>query len=509
MVTQTEHRRANTASTAILALALLCLLIGLTAFCGWVFLQRMAHLYRDSIYPNVYALGVDLGGMHADDAATALEAVSAYVDTGRLVLTDGERRWSYPWSIAGLNVDAWGTAQAAFAVGRVRGGAWQDTAGVWLNYHDVPPRFVFDITQARALLAELDLEVSRPPVDPAIRLEQGEIVIVPGEAGRVLDIANTLARLNEVGNSPYQLEVPLAFEIIEPAELETAALSADAEVVLARRITLLAYDPLTEERLFWAMAREQIAGWIHLVPGEGGDPTIDINQYAIRDTLIQLAEAMGDGRGFRYDEAAARVFKAFDAGEEELRLYVTHPERTYIVQAGDTLTSLSDKYGMPPGAVAEANQDIDIDKLYVGQPVRIPSQDILMPHMPVQGKKIVVNLAEQRASIFESGQLIHEWVVSTGIQDSPTHRGTFQVLDKHEEAYASQWDLWMPYFISVYTAGGGVENGFHELPILSNGQRLWAGALGHPVSYGCIILGIPDAQILYDWAEVGVTVVIE
>ena len=507
MVAQTAHRRANTAGTAILALALLSLLIGLTAFCGWVFLQRMTHLYRDTIYPNVYALGVDLGGMRPDEAATALEAVSAYVDTGQLVLTDGEQRWSYPWSIAGLHVDSWGTAQAAFAVGRE--GTWQDAAGVWLNYHDVPPRFVFDITQARAVLAELDVEVSHPPVDPAIRLEQGEIVIVPGEAGRMLDIANTLARLNEVGSSPHRVEVPLVFEIIEPVELETTEITEDAEALLARRITLLTYDPLTEETLSWVMAREQIAGWIHLVPGERGDPTVDINQYAIRDTLVQLAEALGDGRGFRYDEVAAQVFKAFDAGEEELWLYLTHPERTYSVQAGDTLTSLSAKFGMPPGIVAEANQDIDIDKLYVGQPVHIPSQDVLMPHMPVRGKKIVVNLAEQRTRIFENGQPIYEWVVSTGMEDSPTLRGTFQVLDKHEKAYASQWDLWMPYFIAIYTAGGGVENGFHELPILSSGQRLWAGALGHPASYGCIILGIPDAQILYDWAEVGVTVVIE
>ena len=507
MVAQTANRRANTAGAAILALALLCLLIGLTAFCGWVFLQRMAHLYRDSIYPNVYALGADLGGMRPDKAATALEAVGAHVDTGLLTFTDGEQRWSYPWSIAGLHVDAWGTAQAAFAVGRE--GTWQDTASVWLNYHDVPPRFVLDIAEARAVLAELDVEVSRPPVDPAIRLEHGEIVIVPGEAGRVLDTANTLARLNEVGSSPDQLEVPLAFEIIEPAELETADLTADAEALLARQITLLAYDPLTEETHSWAMAREQIVDWIHLVPGEDGDPTVDINQYAIRDTLVQVAEALGDGRGFRYDEAAARIFKAFDAGEEQLWLYLTHPERTYIVQAGDTLTSLSAKLGMPSGIVAEANQDIDIDKLHVGQPVRIPSQDVLMPHMPVRGKKIVVNLAEQRVRVFENGQPIYEWVTSTGLEDSPTHRGTFQVLNKHEEAYASQWDLWMPYFISVYVAGGGVENGFHELPILSNGQRLWAGALGHPASYGCIILGIPDAQILYDWAEVGVTVVIE
>ena len=218
---------------------------------------------------------------------------------------------------------------------------------------------------------------------------------------------------------------------------------------------------------------------------------------------------MGNGRGFHFDEAAAQILTAFEAGQQDLWLYLTHPERTYIVQAGDTLTSLSAKHGMPGGLVAEANPNIDINRLFVGQEIRIPSQDVLTPHMPLPGKKIVVSVAEQRTRIYEGGQLVHEWIVSTGLKDSPTHQGTFQVLGKEENAYASQWDLWMPYFISVYPAGGGVMNGFHELPFLANGQRLWAGSLGRPASYGCIILGIPDAEFLYNWVEVGVPVIIE
>ncbi|MDY0019686.1 MAG: L,D-transpeptidase [Anaerolineae bacterium] len=67
----------------------------------------------------------------------------------------------------------------------------------------------------------------------------------------------------------------------------------------------------------------------------------------------------------------------------------------------------------------------------------------------------------------------------------------------------------MPYFMGIYPAGGTVYNGIHELPILSSGQRLWEGTLGSPASFGCIILGIPQAETLYAWAEIGVVVVIE
>jgi lipoprotein-anchoring transpeptidase ErfK/SrfK len=500
----------SSASAAALAFVLLVGLVGITAFCGWVFIQRMNRLYRGHIYPNVYALGVNLGGMSPQAAAAALDAVADQLDVGQLVLTDGERQWAYPWSMGGLKVDTQGTARAAYEVGR--DGSWRSQAEIWLAYHDVAPRFLFDTTAARALLEEVDQEVSQPPKDPTLKLEGGEIVIVPGQIGRVLDIPTTLARLREVGGSPYRVQVPLTFEVITPPELDATDVIADAEALISRQFTLVAYDVLTEETLRWTLGRPEIATWLYLVPGEGGKPAVDVNQYAIRDTLVELAEGMGDGRGFRYDEVAGQIFATFESGRADqgpMWVYLTHPERVYTVVSGDTLTSLSAKFGMPAGLVAEVNRDIDIDRLFVGQQIRIPSQDVLTPNMPVPSKKIVVDLAAQRTRVYENGQLLWDFVVSTGMKDSPTHAGTFQVLGKYEEAYASQWDLWMPYFIAVYPAGGGVLNGFHELPILASGNRLWAGSLGRPASFGCIILGIPEAETLYNWAEVGVTVVIE
>jgi lipoprotein-anchoring transpeptidase ErfK/SrfK len=484
---------------------LILTLVAAILFSGWVFLQRTGRLYRGHIYPHVYALGIDLGGKTPAEAADALKTIAPQLDTGLLILTDGEARWSYPWSEAGLTLNAETTAQAAYAIGR--GGTWQDQAEVWLNYYDVPPRFEFDSAAARDLLESLSEEVSVPAVDPEIRIEGDEVVLVPGEPGRVLDVATSLNRLQSVGGTPYRVQVELAFRTVEPVPLKDAdAVIAEADALLARSLTVHAYDILTEEAFAWTLDRDEIGDWLYLKPGEGGRPTVDLNLYAIQETLKQLAESMGGGRGFRYEEAARQVLTAFDNGTPDLALYLTHPERTYAVQPGDTLTSLSAKFGMPPGLVAEANREIDIDKLSVGQEIRIPSQDILTPYLPVRDKKVVVSLDEQRVRVYENGALLYDWPVSTGIKESPTHRGTFQVLDKVDEAYASQWDLWMPYFISVYVAGGGVENGFHELPILAGGNRLWEGSLGSPASYGCIILGIPEAQTLYEWAEVGVVV---
>ena len=509
---QNDVRRNGDAFASGLILVLLLCLVAASFFCVWVFLQRMERLYAHHIYPNVYALGAPIGGMTTTEAARALEGVAAQLDTGILILTDGDQRWSFAWSQAGLRVDAKAMAGEAYRFGR--DGGIEGLLGVWLRRADVPLRFAYDAVAGRAVLEKVAAEASTPPKDPAIRLENGEVAIVPGESGRVVNVSQTLLALTTAKAGLHRVEVPLTFEIVHPVEPNTADITAQAEALLARTITLTAYDILTDQTLTWALNREMLATWLHMIPGPDGKPVVDVNLYAIRDSLVVLAEALGesspgDRRGFRYEEAAQQVLQAFDAGGGTVTLYLTHPQRTYTVESGDTLTSLSAKFGMPSGLVAEANPGIDYDRLSVGQQIIIPSQDVLTPHLPVPGKKVVVSLAEQRVRVYERGALLYDWPTSTGIATSPTHRGVFQVLSKHEKAFASQWDLWMPYFVSVYPAGGGVENGFHELPILANGQRLWAGSLGRPASFGCIILGIPEAETLYNWAEVGVVVVVE
>jgi len=131
---------------------------------------------------------------------------------------------------------------------------------------------------------------------------------------------------------------------------------------------------------------------------------------------------------------------------------------------------------------------------------------LLTPPTPTpMPKRIEVSISQQRMYVYEGDRLIWNWVVSTGEPGRDTRTGHFSVLDKIPNAYASRWDLQMPYWLGIYYAGAS-ENGIHALPILSSGQRLWEGYLGHRVSYGCVILGTEEARLLYDWASVGTPV---
>jgi len=119
-------------------------------------------------------------------------------------------------------------------------------------------------------------------------------------------------------------------------------------------------------------------------------------------------------------------------------------------------------------------------------------------------KYILVDISEQHMYVYESDTLVYSFVASTGIHNG-TRAGIFAVQSKIPSAYGATWNIWMPSWLGIYWAGG-LENGIHALPILPNGATLWAGYLGRPVSYGCVVLGSYEAQLLYDWAEIGTPV---
>jgi lipoprotein-anchoring transpeptidase ErfK/SrfK len=119
-------------------------------------------------------------------------------------------------------------------------------------------------------------------------------------------------------------------------------------------------------------------------------------------------------------------------------------------------------------------------------------------------KYILVDISEQHMYVYENDQLLYSFVASTGINNA-TSTGLFQVQSKIPNAYGSTWDIWMPNWLGIYYSGG-LENGIHALPILPNGAELWSGYLGHPVSFGCVVLGSYEADLLYSWAEIGTPV---
>ena len=186
----------------------------------------------------------------------------------------------------------------------------------------------------------------------------------------------------------------------------------------------------------------------------------------------------------------------------------------YTVQRGDNVSSIAVRHGVTAWAIVQANHLANPNFIYVGQRLVIPGGTTPTPaSAPVPqpsggNKRILIDLSEQRMYVYQAGQLLYNWVVSTGMPGADTITGHFKVLNKIPNAYAYTWGLQMPYWLGIYWAGS-LQNGIHALPILPNGNVLWEGYLGQRVSYGCIILSTENARTLYNWAELGTPVDIQ
>jgi hypothetical protein len=125
-------------------------------------------------------------------------------------------------------------------------------------------------------------------------------------------------------------------------------------------------------------------------------------------------------------------------------------------------------------------------------------------------KYIKIKLSEQKLYVYENGLAKYEFQTSTGMSGMDTPTGEFAIQNKFPVQYSPEYQLYMDNWMAI-TPGGAI--GIHSLPYwpLRNGGRLYEGEghLGTKVSHGCIRVSLENSKILYDWAEVGMPVIVE
>lgn len=122
-----------------------------------------------------------------------------------------------------------------------------------------------------------------------------------------------------------------------------------------------------------------------------------------------------------------------------------------------------------------------------------------------EGKYIDINVASQVMVIFENGQAIDSFLVSSGKRGMDTPQGEFAIRNKTTRAWSKAYGLYMPYWMALVPDG---KFGIHELPEWPGGYKEGAAHLGTPVSHGCVRLGVGSAKRVYEWADIGTSVVV-
>lgn len=135
------------------------------------------------------------------------------------------------------------------------------------------------------------------------------------------------------------------------------------------------------------------------------------------------------------------------------------------------------------------------------------SVSLVQPHPPggLGGTVIAVDTYEQSLGVYTDGRLIFATLVSSGSRYFPTRTGTFQVwarLDSGKMSGAYFRDRSDYYFLEdvpwiLYYDGDRALHGAY-----------WHDKFGNRSSHGCVNLSPRDARWLFEFAQVGSTVVV-
>jgi lipoprotein-anchoring transpeptidase ErfK/SrfK len=492
-----KPRKQSQGCSAWLVIApLLVAAIMVLGVCG-ALTAGVALIYSGGVLPKVSVAGVNVGGLSQEAAAEHLRTT-----WNKLTLRDGERAWTINPALLGITLDADATAKLAYEQGRGEGSPFRAIFGEV----DVPPVIGIDIVTAAVALDDLSSRFEIPAVNAGVRLVNGQVVAAPAQEGRVLDVVAQIKRLElDVAGEVADGEIDLSMRRVIPTVTDATPMLTLASQLLTNPLQITAYDPITDERVNWSVSPEQWSQWI--TTSNTNQLSLALDDPALRNYLTSQQSTLRTPQYLKMDEAAASVQHALAQGSTFSTVRIYHEDTTHSVQAGETLISLAWDYGLPYPWIQQANPGIG-ETLSVGQSLTIPSADNLFEFPPVPGKRIVVSMGEQRVRVYENGNVRWDWIASTGIGSSPTWPGVYQIISHETNAYAANWDLWMPSFLGVYRPipGQAFTNGFHGFPTRGGSQLLWTNNLGTRVTYGCILLSSENATQLYNWAENGVVV---
>jgi lipoprotein-anchoring transpeptidase ErfK/SrfK len=479
------------------------LMLGLLVVFGVLFVG--SYMLSGRIFPNVYVMGMDVGDMTVEEASDALATM--WQEDVMITLTmGGQIMNSVMPSDLGLSIDTQQIAQSAKAVGM---------SGIPFGT-SVTPIASVDYAMAQTYLLDMTEQIYEPPFEAGYEWREGELVAVPGRAGKQLDISLTLERLQQDPAGIVQSRrLDLMTIDLLPTVMDAAPFLDEAYAFLTSDIKLEGFDPYSHETIEWAIDTETAATW--LASGENG---LTVREDVYIDYIQMINNGLVNSESPRYlDEqhSLEKLQESLRTSDPNVLLRVRYLPQPYEIEQRDNGFLIGRKNGIPFQLISEANPAVEWNQLSIGQQIQIPSRDALIPEDPIANKRIVVDLESQWLIAFENEEIVFSWGISSGRETAPTYPGVFQILTHEDTAYGSsytlcgeggtdcgQWEMY--WFMGVYEVVPGLMNGFHGAVLLPNGGYLGGGGVYSPSTFGCVMSLNANAQNLYEWAEIGTIV---
>lgn len=117
---------------------------------------------------------------------------------------------------------------------------------------------------------------------------------------------------------------------------------------------------------------------------------------------------------------------------------------------------------------------------------------------PLGEKWIDIDLTRQMLYAYEGDTVVASFLVSTGLPDTPTITGSYNVYVKYYAADMRGPGYYLPDvpYTMYYYRGYGIHGTY------------WHSNFGTPMSHGCVNMETSEAGWLFEWSYVGIPVII-
>ncbi|MCR2764067.1 L,D-transpeptidase [Microbacterium sp. zg.B48] len=420
------------------------------------------------IAPGTSVAGVPVGWLTPGAAADAIEGRLAQTT---IVLTGAGGDAEITGAELGASVDARALADAAFAQNPM----WNPTT--WFSTPvDAPVRLDADAATAALRAAAPDLYTD--PVDAMIAFDaaSASYVTVPSELGTGIDVdavRTTLAEAFAAGQTVVELDAEAA-----PVEAERPTFVAAATVnTLNSMLDSVGFYVGAERTV--PIDRAVAASWITVEPTTRGTFAISADPAAIQPVVDGLAPLVNRPaqNGVVITDSRGEVLREDAAGIPGRELGDTS---TVASDFATQLTSGNAAFTLPVTEVA--------------------------PVITTLARRIEVNLSEQRTYLFENGNVVQSWAISSGAEGFSSSTGNFRITSK----LTSQDMGELCYNPNSQTPGAYCTRDVPWVMYYNGDEALhgayWHNNFGNVMSHGCINMPVSAAQYVFGWAPMGTEV---
>ncbi len=272
------------------------LTLGLGSFFAFIIAWTLGYqlLFAGRIFPGVSVAGVDVSGLNPQEASVKLNAALSFPLNGTILFRDNDKFWSASPVELGMVFDASASAQAAFEHGRSANPfrAIADQLGARRGPANVSPVIIFDQRLAYAYINNLAAQVNQPVLEASLKIEGTNVITLPGQSGRQVDVDATLALLSAQLQTFHDFEIPLFVREDAPLIADVSSQAESARNIISQALFITLPNATVGDAGPWAFDQAFLASILTVKRVDvNGIPQIQVGLEtgALVQALISIA----------------------------------------------------------------------------------------------------------------------------------------------------------------------------------------------------------------------------